>query len=119
MSIEPEPMACNIGGPEVKSDQCALNGSLLISPAAVSRASEPAPAWSPMFSVTLDTLTWLADVVPLGPGSLADEELADEHAVGPPSSSKPAATAPAPIRRPLRPPPGLLPGWVMATFLIS
>src|SRR5215469_8328258 len=43
-SIEPEPMACSIGGPEVKSDQCALNGSLLIRPAAVSSASAPDPA---------------------------------------------------------------------------
>ncbi len=43
-SIEPALMACSIGGPEVKSDQSTLNGSLPISPAAVSSAWAPAPA---------------------------------------------------------------------------
>ena len=42
MSTAPAPIACSIGGPEVKSDQVALNGSLLISPAAVSSACAPA-----------------------------------------------------------------------------
>ena len=41
MSTAPAPIACSIGGPEVKSDQVALNGSLLISPAAVSSACAP------------------------------------------------------------------------------
>ena len=40
MSTAPAAIACSIGGPEVKSDQVTLNGSLLISPAAVSRACD-------------------------------------------------------------------------------
>src|ERR1700733_14291906 len=63
MSIEPEPIACSMGGPEVKSDQSALNGSLLMSPAAVSRAWEPDPAWSPMCRVKLDRLVVEPDAV--------------------------------------------------------
>ena len=43
-STAPAPMACRIGGPEVKSDQVTLNGSLLIRPAAVSSAWAPVPA---------------------------------------------------------------------------
>src|SRR5580658_8656615 len=57
MSTEPESIACSIGGPEVKSDQLAWNGSVLSSPAADSTASAPVPFWSPMFSVTVDRLT--------------------------------------------------------------
>ena len=45
MSTDPAPMACTIGGPEVKSTQLALNGSLLMSPAAFSSASAPVPFW--------------------------------------------------------------------------
>jgi hypothetical protein len=44
MSIAPAPMAWSIGGPEVKSDQLTLKGSLWIRPAAVSSASAPVPA---------------------------------------------------------------------------
>ena len=32
MSTDPAPIACSIGGPEVKSDQATLNGSLPIRP---------------------------------------------------------------------------------------
>ena len=60
MSTAPPAMACSIGGPEVKSDQVTLNGSLLIRPAAVSRACEPEPAWSPMCRVTWETSVVLA-----------------------------------------------------------
>src|SRR5215469_4466961 len=129
-SIEPAPMACSNGGPEVKSAQCALNGSLLIRPAAVRSACEPDPAWSPMFSVTLDTSTVLADVVPLAAGLAGDVlpavdpalavelEPDDEHAAAP-DASRPAAIAAAATRRPARPPPGRLPGRLVASFLIS
>ena len=73
MSTEPEPMACSIGGPEVKSVQLALNGSLLISPAACSSASAPVPFWSPMVSVTDETFT-------VEPEALDDDgELPDER----------------------------------------
>ena len=51
----------------MKSDQVALNGSLLIRPAAVSRACEPEPAWSPMCRVTWETsvvLAWLPELAP-------------------------------------------------------
>src|SRR5215472_17070526 len=128
-SIEPAPMACSIGGPEVKSAPCALNGSLLISPAAVSSDWEPDPAWSPMFSVTLDTSTVLADVVPLAAGpadvlpavepELAAEREPDDEQAAAPDASRPPAIAAAATRRPARPPAGLLPGRLVATFLIS
>src|SRR6266700_888301 len=52
MSTEPDAMACSIGGPEVKSDQLTLNGSVFSRPAAASTASAPVPFWSPTFSVT-------------------------------------------------------------------
>jgi hypothetical protein len=87
-------MACSIGGPDVKSDQCALNGSLLIRPAAMSSASAPDPAWSPMLSVTFDTFVVPAEVVALPAGSA---EPADEHADAPRASS-PAVAAAAPSR---------------------
>src|SRR5208283_1857356 len=64
MSTEPEPAACNIGGPEVKSLQLALNGSFLISPEACSSASAPVPFWSPMLSVTDETFTAPDDALP-------------------------------------------------------
>src|SRR6201990_2956088 len=57
MSTEPAPMAWTMGGPEGKSTHLTLNGSLLMSPAAWSRASAPVPFWSPMVSVTEDTFT--------------------------------------------------------------
>ena len=78
MSTAPAAIACSIGGPEVKSDQVTLNGSLLIRPAAVSRACEPDPAWSPMCRVTWETSVVLAfepsldEVAPLP--ALADEQ---------------------------------------------
>src|SRR5690348_16759273 len=53
-STEPDAMACSIGGPEVKSDQFTLNGSVFSRPAAASTASAPVPFWSPTFSVTED-----------------------------------------------------------------
>ena len=73
-SSEPAPIACSIGGPEVKSANLILNGSLLISPEAVSSAWAPVPAWSPTRSVVplneaLTTLTFagpeLADALEL------------------------------------------------------
>src|SRR2546421_6115919 len=63
-STDPAPIACSIGGPEVKSDQAALNGSLPISPAAVSSACAPEPAWSPMCRVTPETSAAAAACVP-------------------------------------------------------
>src|ERR1700689_1828468 len=59
MSTEPEAIASSIGGPEVKSDQLTLNGSVFSRPAAVSTASAPVPFWSPTFSVTEDRFTEL------------------------------------------------------------
>src|ERR1700693_3551787 len=74
-STAPAPMACSMGGPEVKSDQATLNGSLPIRPAAVSSASAPVPAWSPMCRVTPETLVWFALLVPV---ELADALLLAE-----------------------------------------
>ena len=64
MSTAPPAIAWSMGGPEVKSDQVALNGSLLISPAAVSSACAPEPAWSPICRVTLETSVVPALAVP-------------------------------------------------------
>src|ERR1700692_3978870 len=83
-STDPAPIACSIGGPEVKSDQATLNGSLSISPAAVSSACAPVPPCSPTCSVTPDTLAWLAPLVAdeLAVAALpAAEDDEDEHAV--------------------------------------
>src|SRR6266480_2353269 len=93
-STDPAPMACSIGGPEVKSDQATSNGSLPISPAAVSRACAPVPAWSPMCKVTPDTLTWFALLVPDEPGAVEDD-VEEEQAV---STARPAAAARASTR---------------------
>src|SRR2546429_1728667 len=105
MSTDPAPIACSIGGPEVKSDQATLNGSLPISPAAVSSACAPVPAWSPMCSVTPDTLAGLALLVPdelavapptsPPPFPAADDDEEDEHAV---STARLAAAARASTR---------------------
>src|ERR1700730_4183082 len=69
-------IACSIGGPEVKSDQATLKGSLRIRPAAVSTASAPVPAWSPTCRVTPDRLA-----VPAVAEELPVLRLPDEHAV--------------------------------------
>src|SRR5258705_2330578 len=85
-STDPAPIACSIGGPEVKSDHATLNGSLPISPAAVSSACAPVPAWSPTCSVTPDTLAWFALLVPdalAGVPLPAAHDAQQEHAVGP------------------------------------
>src|SRR6266702_6259730 len=97
-STDPAPIAWSIGGPEVKSDQATLNGSLSISPAAVSSACAPVPAWSPTCRVTPDTLTWFALLVPdevadAPPAAEDDDE--DEHAV---STARLAAAARASTR---------------------
>src|ERR1700761_6030360 len=98
MSTDPAPMACSIGGPEVKSDHSTLNGSLPISLAAVSSACAPVPAWSPMCSVTPDTLAWFGLLVPdelaVAPLPAEDDE-EDEHAV---STARLAAAARASTR---------------------
>jgi hypothetical protein len=87
MSTEPPLIACSIGGPDVKSDQATLNGSLLMSPAAVSTASAPVPAWSPTCSVTLDRLAALTEADEPD----ADElELPDEQ----PAAARPTASTP-------------------------
>src|SRR6266702_3306939 len=112
-STAPEPMACSIGGPEVKSDQATLNGSLSIRPAAVSRACAPVPAWSPTCRVTSETLTWLALLVPPVFGDAvfgdaaagdadeeAEEEDEDEQAV---STARLTAAARASTRCGVRP----------------
>src|SRR6476469_4390525 len=84
MSTDPAPMACNIGGPEVKSDHSTFNGSLPMRPAAVSRARARVPAWAGTYGVTPDEVAWSG---PLGPDDLAvaqprpaddDEEREDE-----------------------------------------
>ena len=98
-STEPAPMAWSMGGPEVKSDHCALNGSLPIRPAAVSSACAPVPAWSPMCSVTSETSAWAALAVPAGLAvapPAADEELDDEQ---PAASSVTAASAATDVSR--------------------
>ena len=82
-SIEPAPMACSIGGPEVKSDQCALNGSLPIRPAAVSSACAPEPGL--VADVQRDVRRrWPCwpTLVPLAAGLLlaAEPEPDEEHA---------------------------------------
>jgi hypothetical protein len=119
-STEPDPIAWSIGGPEVKSDQCALNGSMPISPAAVSSACAPDPAWSPRFRVTFETSVVLADLVPLAAGVvLAAEPEPDEEHADTPRTSRPSATTPAPARRPVRPPRCEPLRRVSATFLIS
>jgi hypothetical protein len=93
MSIAPDPMACRIGGPEVKSDHSTLNGSLWIRPAALSSAWDPDPAWSPTCRTTLDTLTVPALAVDDGPELLAlDEEQ-------PAAMSARSATATAAVTR--------------------
>src|SRR6201996_9592663 len=87
-STEPDAMACSIGGPEVKSDQFTLNGSVFSRPAAVSTASAPVPFWSPTFSVTEDRSVELdADALALA----VDPEEADEE----PDDEQPAAASPA------------------------
>jgi hypothetical protein len=92
-------MACSIGGPEVKSDQDTLNGSFPISPAAVSRACAPVPAWSPMCKVIPDTLAWFGLLVPdelaVAPLPAAEDDEEDEHAV---STARLAAAARASTR---------------------
>src|SRR6201995_3370612 len=99
MSTDPAPMACSIGGPEVKSDQDTLNGSFPISPAAVSRACAPVPAWSPMCKVTPDTLAWFGLLVPdelaVAPLPAAEDDEEEEHAV---STARLAAAARASSR---------------------
>src|SRR6267378_3500580 len=98
-STDPAPIACSIGGPEVKSDHSTLNGSLPISPAAVSSACAPVPAWSPTCSVTPDTLAWLGLLVPdelaVLPLPAAEDDEDDEHAV---STARLAAAARASTR---------------------
>jgi hypothetical protein len=83
-STDPDDMACSIGGPEVKSDQLAWNGSVSSSPAAVSSACAPVPFWSPMFSVTEDRFTALEVGVP---EAAEDADEVDEE--------QPAAASPA------------------------
>jgi hypothetical protein len=77
-----------MGGPEVKSDQFTLNGSVLSRPAAFKTASAPVPFWSPIFKVTDDRLAGEAELA-----SDADDEeelLADEQ----PAAARPTtATA--------------------------
>src|ERR1700727_403067 len=87
-STEPAPIACNIGGPEVKSDQATLNGSLWIRPAAVSSASAPDPAWSPTCRVTLDRLVvpaCTAERLPAAAGAALVLPEPEEHAAANPA----------------------------------
>ena len=89
MSTEPDAMACSIGGPEVKSDQLTLNGSVFSRPAADSTASAPVPFWSPTFSVTEDRSAELdadALVLAVGPGGCRRRAT---------TTSSPAAASPA------------------------
>src|SRR5258707_9516012 len=95
MSTAPAPMACSMGGPEVKSDQVTLNGSLWIRPAALSRACDPDPAWSPMCTVTCDRLVVrLSAPAPAGDEAAAlpfAPALADEQ----PAAMSASSAAPA------------------------
>jgi hypothetical protein len=79
-------MACSIGGPEVKSDQLTLNGSVFSRPAAASTASAPVPFWSPTFSVTEERSEPAADALLLAVAEEEADEDDDEH---------PAAASPA------------------------
>src|ERR1700704_6382328 len=78
MSTEPDAIACSIGGPEVKSDQLTLNGSVFSRPAAESTALAPVPFWSPTFSVT-DERSVELDADALVPEAAGEEEEADEE----------------------------------------
>ncbi len=82
---EPDAMACSIGGPEVKSDQLTLNGSVFSRPAAASTASAPVPFWSPTFSVTEDRSGPDADPLAL---AVVPEDAEDDE-------EQPAAASPA------------------------
>ena len=84
-------MACRIGGPDGKSDQAILNGSLLIRPAAVSSASAPVPAWSPMRRVTLDKAAALTASSFLA-ALLLDDDPEEQAAASRPVARKQAAT---------------------------
>ena len=86
MSTEFEAIASSIGGPEVKSDQLTLNGSVFSRPAAESTASAPVPFWSPTFSVTEDRSVELdADALAVVPEDADDDE----------DDEQPAAASPA------------------------
>ena len=52
MSTAPAPMACSIGGPEVKSDQVDLERQLADQPGRGQQGLRPVPAWSPTCRVT-------------------------------------------------------------------
>src|SRR5689334_24208670 len=87
MSTEPDAMACSIGGPEVKSDQLTLNGSVFSRPAAASTASAPVPFWSPTFSVTEERSVEPAADALLAVAEDGEEDEDDEE--------QPAAASPA------------------------
>ena len=91
MSTEPEAIASSMGGPEVKSDQFTLNGSVLSRPAAFSTASAPVPFWSPTFSVTEDRLT-----DELGLADAVEAAAADEKKK---TTTKRTSSRPRPARR--------------------
>lgn len=87
-STAPDAMACSIGGPEVKSDQLTLNGSVFSRPAAESTASAPVPFWSPTFSVTEERFVELdADALAL---AVVPEDAEDDE-----DEEQPAAASPA------------------------
>src|ERR1700733_7567282 len=90
MSSEPLEMACRIGGPDGKSDQATLNGSLLISPAAMSSALAPVPAWSPMRRVTFASCAALTVSLLLDAVLLDDPD--EQAAASRPAARKQAAT---------------------------
>jgi hypothetical protein len=73
-----------------------------MSPAAVSSACAPVPAWSPMCSVTLDTSAWAALLVPAGLAvapPAAAEELDEEEQAAAVSVTVASAAASAILRR--------------------
>src|ERR1051326_4702210 len=84
MSTAPVLMACTMVGPEVKSDQLTLNGSLSSRPAAARMAWAPVPFWSPTLSVTEDRFAGLEADAPVL--AAVEEEPDDEQ---------PAAASPA------------------------
>src|SRR5690242_5397035 len=91
MSTEPDAMACSIGGPEAKSDQLTLNGSVFSRPAAASTASAPAPFWSPTFSATGER-----SVEPAADGL---QEVAKDGEVDGEVEAQPPAASPAAVVR--------------------
>src|SRR5436305_1311946 len=88
MSTAPVLMACTIVGPEVKSDQLTLNGSLSSRPAAARMAWAPVPFWSPTLSVTEDRFAELDADAPVL--AVDEEQAVEEDDDEPQTAARPA-----------------------------